>query len=134
MQPFAACRDVARCYHLRYCKQHTRRSAPDSLSAQSTLHTSFPRDLAAGRYLDLFVVGGVSAVLAIRFILRITGYPSVGGARFHIAHMLWGGLLMLIFLRLADGALADVELPVGGVRHGPPLLLEPERVPFLISL
>jgi hypothetical protein len=57
-------------------------------------HTSFPRDLAAARYLDLFVIGGVSAVLAIRFLLRITGYPSLGGARFHIAHMLWGGLLM----------------------------------------
>jgi hypothetical protein len=57
-------------------------------------HTSFPRDLAAARYLDLFVVGGVSAVLAIRFLLRITSYPSIGGARFHIAHMLWGGLLM----------------------------------------
>jgi hypothetical protein len=57
-----------------------------------TLHTAFPRDLPAARYLDLFVVGGVSAVLAIRFILRISGYPSLGGARFHIAHMLWGGL------------------------------------------
>jgi hypothetical protein len=57
-------------------------------------HSTFPRDLAAARYLDLFVVGGVSAVLAIRFLLRITGYPSLGGARFHIAHMLWGGLLM----------------------------------------
>lgn len=57
-------------------------------------HSAFPRDLGAARYLDLFVVGGVSAVLGIRFILRITGYPSLGGARFHIAHMLWGGLLM----------------------------------------
>jgi hypothetical protein len=57
-------------------------------------HSVFPRDLGAARYLDLFIVGGVSAVLAIRFILRITGYPSLGGARFHIAHMLWGGLLM----------------------------------------
>ena len=51
-------------------------------------HSAFPRDLGAARYLDLFIVGGVSAVLAIRFILRITGYPSLGGARFHIAHML----------------------------------------------
>ncbi len=25
------------------------------------MHTAFPRDLAAGRYLDLFVVGGVVA-------------------------------------------------------------------------
>jgi hypothetical protein len=57
-------------------------------------HSVFPRDLGAARYLDLFIVGGVSAVLAIRFVLRITGYPSLGGARFHIAHMLWGGLLM----------------------------------------
>ncbi len=63
-------------------------------------HSVFPRDLAAGRYLDLFVVGGVSAVLAIRFILRITGYPSLGGARFHIAHLLYGGLLMAVALLL----------------------------------
>jgi hypothetical protein len=40
----------------------------------------------------------VSAVLAIRFILRISGYPSLGGARFPIAHMLWGGLLMVAAL------------------------------------
>jgi hypothetical protein len=63
-------------------------------------HSVFPRDLGAARYLDLFVVGGVSAVLAIRFILRMTGYPSLGGARFHIAHMLWGGLLMAVALLL----------------------------------
>jgi hypothetical protein len=62
--------------------------------------SAFPRDLGAARYLDLFIVGGVSAVLAIRFILRITGYPSLGGARFHIAHMLYGGLLMAVALLL----------------------------------
>src|ERR1700730_1707881 len=65
---------------------------------QTLPHSVFSRDLAAARYLDLFVVGGVSAVLSIRFILRITGYPSLGGARFHIAHMLWGGLLMAALL------------------------------------
>jgi hypothetical protein len=67
---------------------------PDCHRKLSMKHSAFPRDLGAARYLDFFVVGGVSAVLAIRFILRITGYPSLGGARFHIAHMLWGGLLM----------------------------------------
>jgi hypothetical protein len=70
-------------------------------------HTAFPRDLAAARYLDLFVVGGVSAVLAIRFILRITGYPSLGGARFHIAHMLYGGLLMAVALLLCLSLLGN---------------------------
>jgi hypothetical protein len=92
------------------------------LSSQSTLHTAFPRDLAAGRYLDLFVVGGVSAVLAIRFILRISGYPSLGGARFHIAHMLWGGLLMAIALLLCLSFLGNRtrlwSALIGGVGFG----------------
>src|ERR1700682_6379240 len=85
-------------------------------------HTSFPRDLAAGRYVDLFVVGGVSAVLAIRFILRISGYPSLGGARFHIAHMLWGGLLMAIALLLCLSFLGNRTrlwgALIGGVGFG----------------
>jgi len=86
------------------------------------MHTAFPRDLAAGRYLDLFVVGGVSAVLAIRFILRISGYPSLGGARFHIAHMLWGGLLMAIALLLCLSFLGNRTrlwgALIGGVGFG----------------
>ncbi|HEY8831840.1 MAG TPA: hypothetical protein VIM21_04970 [Gemmatimonadaceae bacterium] len=85
-------------------------------------HTSFPRDLGAGRYLDLFIVGGVSAVLAIRFILRITGYPSLGGARFHIAHMLWGGLLMAAALLAALSFLGNPTKLwaafVGGIGFG----------------
>ena len=92
------------------------------ISQSALQHTAFPRDLAAGRYLDLFVVGGVSAVLAIRFILRITGYPSVGGARFHIAHMLWGGLLMAIALLLCLSFLGNRTrlwgALIGGVGFG----------------
>lgn len=82
----------------------------------------FPRDLVAGRYLDLFIVGGVSAVLAIRFILRITGYPSLGGARFHIAHMLWGGLLMaaalLVCLSFLGNRTRLLAALLGGVGFG----------------
>src|ERR1700730_19206382 len=89
---------------------------------QTLPHSVFSRDLAAARYLDLFVVGGVSAVLSIRFILRITGYPSLGGARFHIAHMLWGGLLMAAALLLCLSFLGNrtrlwaAFLGGGGVR------------------
>ena len=82
----------------------------------------FPRDLGAGRHLDLFVLGGVSAVLAIRFILRITHYPSLGGARFHIAHMLWGGLLMAASLLLCLSFLGNRArlwaALIGGVGFG----------------
>jgi hypothetical protein len=58
------------------------------------------RDLHAGPHLDLFFVSAVGSVLLIRFYLRLTGYPQVGGKTLHIAHMLWGGLLMLVALIL----------------------------------
>jgi len=58
------------------------------------------RDFEAGRQLDLLLVAGVSAVLGIRFALALTGYPQVGGDTLHVAHMLWGGLLMLVALVL----------------------------------
>jgi hypothetical protein len=56
------------------------------------------RDLHSGHHLELFLVSAVSAVLAIRLYLRLTNYPQVGGESLHIAHMLWGGLLMLVAL------------------------------------
>ncbi|MBD3219609.1 hypothetical protein GF314_00080 [bacterium] len=58
------------------------------------------RDFEAGRQLDLMLVAAVAAVLGIRFYLAVTGYPQVGGDTLHIAHMLWGGLLMLAALVL----------------------------------
>ena len=63
------------------------------------------RDLHAGAQLDLFLVSAVASVLLIRFYLRLTGYPQVGGETLHIAHMLWGGLLMLAALILLLGFL-----------------------------
>jgi hypothetical protein len=53
------------------------------------------RNLEASDQLELFLVSAVSAVLGIRLYLYLAGYPQVGGATLHIAHMLWGGLLML---------------------------------------
>jgi hypothetical protein len=88
----------------------------------SSARPIFPRDLVAARYLDLFIVGGVSAVMAIRFILRITGYPTLGGARFHIAHMLWGGLLMatalLVCLSFLGNRTRLLAALLGGVGFG----------------
>lgn len=53
------------------------------------------RDFEAGQYLDVFLVSSVTTVLVIRFYLHLTGYPTIGGDSLHIAHVLWGGLLML---------------------------------------
>lgn len=55
---------------------------------------------------ELMLVCTVSTILVTRAYLAVTGYPQIGGTTLHIAHMLWGGLLMLvgalIFFQAAD--------------------------------
>ena len=62
----------------------------------------FIRNLLAGQLLETFLVSAVAAVLAVRFFLGVTGYPRLGAGGLHIAHMLWGGGLMVaaVFLLL----------------------------------
>lgn len=58
------------------------------------------RDSEGADSLELFLVAAVVALLAIRAFLALTGYPQIGGSTLHIAHMLWGGFLMLAALML----------------------------------
>ena len=53
------------------------------------------RDMDFGDLLERLFVAAVLAVLTIRLFLYLTGYPQLGGNGLHIAHMLWGGFLML---------------------------------------
>lgn len=80
------------------------------------------RDLHARHHLELFLVSSVSAVLAIRGYLRLTNYPQVGGESLHIAHMLWGGLLMLggilVLLAFIGETSRRLAALVGGVGFG----------------
>jgi hypothetical protein len=80
------------------------------------------RDFHAGEFLDLFLVSAVSAILGIRFYLELTGYPQVGGETLHVAHMLWGGLLMLaaivLLLSYLGKAVARIGALLGGVGFG----------------
>ncbi len=54
------------------------------------------RNLDAIYYFEIFLVCAVMAILLIRLFLHLTGYPQIGNSTLHIAHMLWGGLLMLV--------------------------------------
>jgi hypothetical protein len=54
--------------------------------------------MEATRLLERFFVSGVVTVLLIRAWLGLTGYPQIGGDGLHIAHMLFGGIGMLIAL------------------------------------
>ena len=58
------------------------------------------RDAEAPLLLESFFVAAVASFLGIRWFLAITGYPRLGSNGIHIAHMLWGGLLMLLALML----------------------------------
>jgi hypothetical protein len=82
----------------------------------------FVRNLAAEEMLELFMVTAVLAVLVIRFLLGLSGYPQLGGSGLHIAHMLWGGVLMLaaLFLMLVYLGMRVLRLAaiVGGLGFG----------------
>ena len=61
-------------------------------------HAHPVRSVEAATLLERFFVSGVVAVLLIRAWLGLTGYPQIGGDGLHIAHMLFGGIGMLIAL------------------------------------
>jgi hypothetical protein len=66
----------------------------------------FARNMGGEDRLEDFFVSAVASVLLIRLFLSVTGYPQLGGSGLHIAHMLWGGLLMLASIFISLGFLS----------------------------
>jgi len=50
----------------------------------------------AENYLLVVLLSFAASVSLTRFYLSVTGYPQLGGGELHIAHALWGGLLLFI--------------------------------------
>ncbi len=48
------------------------------------------------RYLLFTLLSFAGSVSLTRLFLDLTGYPQLGGGELHIAHVLWGGLLLFI--------------------------------------
>jgi hypothetical protein len=97
-------------------------SAPSSSGATPALAPSFVRSIGASELFETFLVSAIAAILLIRVFLSITGYPTVGGDALHIAHMLWGGLLLLVaqllLLGFLGGAIRTTAAFIGGVGFG----------------
>lgn len=55
---------------------------------------------AADSYLVLFIAASSLTVILVRIFLQLTGYPQVGDTTFHVAHVLWGGLLLFLSILL----------------------------------
>ncbi len=80
------------------------------------------RNADAAALLETLFVTAVVSFLGIRAFLALTGYPRIGGGGLHIAHMLWGGLLMLLALGLLllflDRSLQWLAAAVAGLGFG----------------
>lgn len=76
----------------------------------------------AETHLELLLVSAVTTILVVRFLLAATSYPQIASGGLHIAHMLWGGLLMLgaivFLLSFVDTTIIPVVSMAGGVGLG----------------
>src|SRR3954464_5252759 len=76
----------------------------------------------ADRYVLTMLLSFVGSVLVTRLYLSAMGYPQVGRGTLHIAHVLWGGLLLfvaaLLPLMLANREIYQVSALAGGVGTG----------------
>ncbi|MGX7679029.1 hypothetical protein ACSMXN_09020 [Jatrophihabitans sp. DSM 45814] len=76
---------------------------------------------ALGRF-ELFLFTAVATVLVVRTALAVTGYPQVGGGGLHVAHVLWGGLLMgvaIVIVEILPGTRVRVRAAfIGGIGFG----------------
>jgi hypothetical protein len=50
----------------------------------------------ADYYLLITLLSFAASVTLTRLFLQLTGYPQLGGGELHIAHVLWGGLILFI--------------------------------------
>ncbi len=98
------------------------RNDTGSQGPDSTVRRYFIRNLEGPDLFLSFLISAVGAILAIRFYLHMSGYPQLGRGGLHIAHMLWGGLLLLVALMILVGFLdrhaQRMAVMAGGIGWG----------------
>lgn len=98
------------------------------------MRRAFPRSIEIVSLIDVFMVSAISSLMLVRLYLFLAGYPRIGGGGLHIAHMIWGALLMLIGLLIAVSFVSTASqwwtAVIGGLGFG---LLVDETGKFLTS-
>lgn len=91
--------------------------APQSLKIRSAV-----RREDAPAYLLISLISFGSTVILTRWFLELTGYPQLGNSTLHIAHVLWGGLILfmasLLPLMLANQWAFTLSAVLSGVGVG----------------
>jgi len=70
---------------------------PDRWHLRVRLHLPV-RDAEGPDRFQAFLVSAIAAITLTRAFLGLTGYPQLGGGGLHLAHLLWGGLGMVVAL------------------------------------
>ncbi len=80
------------------------------------------RRVAAERYILIVLLCLSASVSVTRLFLELSGYPQLGNAELHIAHVLWGGLALmaaaLLSLLFANRRVLDISAIFTGIGMG----------------
>lgn len=71
--------------------------------------------------IDTFVIAGVVTIMITRAFLAATGYPQIATDTLHVAHVLWGGLILMIaflLLLLSNTPNKLLAALLGGIGFG----------------
>lgn len=94
----------------------------DAPGAATPKRSYFVRRVDATNQFEIFFVSAIATILLVRGILAATGWPQLGGGKIHFAHLLWGGLDMLIaiilFLALEGRLWNILGALAGGIGFG----------------
>ena len=77
-----------------------------------------PRRVDLASLLDTLLICAITTILIVRTELYLTNYPQLGGHGLHIAHLLWGGLLMVISLGIVLAFVVPAARQLAAVTGG----------------
>lgn len=80
------------------------------------------KQAAADNFLLVLLASFGATVIVVRILLELSGYPQIGDSTYHLAHLLWGGLLLfvglLLLLLFTNRWLLWVAALMGGIGVG----------------
>lgn len=80
------------------------------------------RNVEFAQLFDTFFITAITTILAVRFYLKVTGYPEIGNSTLHISHLLPGSLLMLasilVLLAAVNRAARGFAAVLAGIGFG----------------
>lgn len=111
-QPYGATRNIG-------IELHTLENLPMSQQMQglSQERRAVKRSRAES-YVLITLVTFAASVIVTRVYLELTGYPQIGSGNLHIAHVLWGGLLLYIAALLPLTLLNRAALTWSAILNG----------------